>query len=346
MKLLSSIDENKDLINKEYLDSHVPTKTSDLTNDSNFITNTGSTSGNAGSATKLQTARTIGIGTGAIGTATSFNGTANITIPITTLYEAYAAWGGKNISGGITPDDMGCVDEFGHNKMAFLPAECITVEYTTDGGTTWLDYGATDTQKIASVTTTGSSFVIGKGTVSAKDGTLTNENCGNYKVRVTISTRKGAGKTSGALYTQAKKWLLNISTNGASGCKVLIEHRTIGNYNNNVDTWTTVGTYDVGGWSGWNSIPYAYTFGGSSTQTGQIADVRFTMSITSVNTNYNCTAQLIDFRLIGQTNWTTPSEMARAGHLYNVDVNQNASFPGHILPKTNNSKDLGSSSYK
>lgn len=38
-----------------------------------------------GSATKLQTARTIGISGGATGTATSFNGTSNITIPVTAL---------------------------------------------------------------------------------------------------------------------------------------------------------------------------------------------------------------------------------------------------------------------
>lgn len=42
-------------------------------------------SGNAGSATKLATARTIAISGGATGTATSFNGTANITIPVTSL---------------------------------------------------------------------------------------------------------------------------------------------------------------------------------------------------------------------------------------------------------------------
>lgn len=42
-------------------------------------------SGNAGSATKLATARTIGISGGATGTATSFNGSANITIPVTAL---------------------------------------------------------------------------------------------------------------------------------------------------------------------------------------------------------------------------------------------------------------------
>lgn len=38
-----------------------------------------------GSATKLQTARTIGISGGATGTATSFNGTSDITIPVTAL---------------------------------------------------------------------------------------------------------------------------------------------------------------------------------------------------------------------------------------------------------------------
>ena len=42
-------------------------------------------SGNAVSATKLNTARTIGLSGGATGTATSFDGTANITIPVTSL---------------------------------------------------------------------------------------------------------------------------------------------------------------------------------------------------------------------------------------------------------------------
>ena len=50
---------------------NVPTHTSHLTNNSGFITSSASISGNAGSATKLQTARTIN--------GTSFNGTANIT---------------------------------------------------------------------------------------------------------------------------------------------------------------------------------------------------------------------------------------------------------------------------
>jgi hypothetical protein len=44
---------------------------------------TGDASGNAGTATALQTARTIGISGSITGTATSFNGSANITIPAT-----------------------------------------------------------------------------------------------------------------------------------------------------------------------------------------------------------------------------------------------------------------------
>ena len=44
-----------------------------------------SASVNAYSATKLQTARTIALSGGATGTATSFNGTANITIPVTAV---------------------------------------------------------------------------------------------------------------------------------------------------------------------------------------------------------------------------------------------------------------------
>lgn len=50
---------------------NIPTHTSHLTNNSGFITSSASISGNTGSATKLQTARTIN--------GTSFNGTANIT---------------------------------------------------------------------------------------------------------------------------------------------------------------------------------------------------------------------------------------------------------------------------
>ena len=304
-----------------------PTKLSDFTNDAGYITSSGGITGNAASATKLETSRTIGIGSGATGTATNFNGTSNITIPVTDIKESYVSWGGKSLN-QPSPIDMGCIDEFGHNKLSYLPAGCIKIEYTTDGGTTWLDYGATDAQKVKMVTTSGDAFMIGKGTVSATDGTLTNANCGNYKVRTTISTRDRSRATR--LYTSLAKILINFTTNGAKNCKCLVQTRSIANYNNNADVWDNKGTYAVSGWSGWNSIPLSGSFGGGSSQTSQWADIRLTFSISGVDTNFNCRAAFMDIRMIGKTNWQTPSELARSGRLYTIDENQNATFPGNI----------------
>jgi len=58
--------------------------------------------GNAGSATKLQTARTLAISGGATGTATSFDGSANITIPVTALDVSKATAGTLPVGRGGT----------------------------------------------------------------------------------------------------------------------------------------------------------------------------------------------------------------------------------------------------
>lgn len=296
----------------------VPTKTSDITNDSGFITS----SGTVAKANQLTTARTIGIGTGGTGTATSFNGTANITIPLTDVKDSYVTWGGKSLAANVTPDDMGCIDEFGHNKLAFLPAECITVEYTTDGGTTWTDYGATDAQKVRMVSTTGTSFMAG-----GPSAVPTADNIADFKVRVRVASMTPSGTSK--LYSAMVKCLLNITTNGASGTKVAIRSRTVANYKARVDTWVNRGEFDIGGWSGWNSIPFNYTFGGTSDS--QLAQFEFVFWGTGKHANYNSKVAVIDIRMIGKTNWTTPSEMARAGHLYTVDESQDAIFPAKVI---------------
>lgn len=288
-----------------------------------YLNGNASTATSATSAGKLTTPRTIGIGTGGTGTATSFNGTANITIPLTDVKDSYVTWGGKNIRGDITPDDMGCIDEFGHNKLAFLPAECITVEYSTDGGSTWLDYGLTNAQKIAMVTTTGPAVGAGKNT------TVTAKNIANLRCRVRIAC--GTMAKVGKIYTATKKFLINVTTSGAGNTKVKIRRRTIADYLAGTETWTDVGTYDVYGWSGWNSIPYTAGLGGSmTTQTGQVGQIEFEFWGETFNSNYASRLTVTDFRLIGSTNWTMPSELARAGHLYTMDTDQNATFPAKV----------------
>lgn len=70
-----------------------PRKVSELTNDSGFITATANTA----SANKLKTPRTIALSGKATGTATSFDGSVNVTIPVTSIDVT-----GLTIPGGTT----------------------------------------------------------------------------------------------------------------------------------------------------------------------------------------------------------------------------------------------------
>lgn len=73
----------------------------------NVSGSSGSCTGNAATTTRLQTARTIGISGGATGTATSFNGSANITIPITGLNMSKANSGTLPVARGGTGNSTG-----------------------------------------------------------------------------------------------------------------------------------------------------------------------------------------------------------------------------------------------
>ena len=236
----------------------------------------------------------------------------------------YISWGGPNLSGNMSPSDAGCLDENGHNKAAFFGGK-ITVQYSTDGGTNWTDpHELTDTERF-NLTTKGS-YPIRIGNVGTS-GVITSENVTNYLARVTISSRNSAG--SGSFYTAMKKLILNVSTNGATGTTVKVETRTIANYNNNVDTWTTRGTYNVGGWSGYNSIPCNITFGGGSTQTSQIADLRLTLSATGASSTSTNNFNIFEIRIIGTTNWGVNS-FAYTGHIYDFDKDKNVTFPAKV----------------
>lgn len=96
---------------------NVPTHTSHLTNNSGFITSSASISGNAGSATKLQTARTIW--------GQSFNGTANI-------------------SGNMT--GVGSISANGINTITRDSYEMINLKRTTNNGAAIGFYNNTSTK--------------------------------------------------------------------------------------------------------------------------------------------------------------------------------------------------------
>lgn len=268
-------------------------------------------------ATQLKTARTISLGTGATGTATSFNGTANITIPVTDVKESYLSWGGKNLSGSVSPISASLSAEHSANRIAYLNPDAIMIEYSNDAGSTWTDSGLANSAKINLVTTSNGISVGSNSTVTT-----------NHRTRITLTGQDG---TNGYVYTRPRKMLINVSTAG-HGLTVTIEAKT----GASGASWTTLGTYPLSGWSGWNDIPMGIsTFGGGANQTGNYWYIRLTFATTSVSSSYTTTkSTVLGLRLFGDTCWTRTSNMGETGHLYSYDYSQNATFPANVTATT------------
>lgn len=237
--------------------------------------------------------------------------------------ESFLSWGGQNLSGSYGPIDACMVPDLGANRFAFIPASAWKVEYSRDSGATWADYGASDGQKLA-LTSEGVALSIGKADSSHKATSA-------YMLRLTLTT-------TGVVYSVLNKFLLYISTNGSNGCYVTIQGRTKANLDANSDTWTGfVSEVPISGWSGWNviNVPAGITTHGNSA--GHYAQLRFIFGCTSSNTAYNG-LQIQKLFAYGGVGWTVPSNMAKNGHMYKYDYNQNVKFPKKLY--VNESKEV------
>ena len=276
-----------------------------------------SVSGNAGTATKLQTARTIALGTGVTSTATSFDGSANITIPVTGIKEAYLAWGGKNFTGGFGPIDAAMVPHLGANRLAFMPAAGVAFEYSTDGGTNWAAYSTSDANKINFFNGNGAAHFIGASTATKIDKA-------KYMFRVTITA------STAKVYTVLNKFVIYCSTNGSTGSYCSIDARTQANVTAGTDTWVNFANkVEISGWSGYNVINTSgITVGTNSSQYGQL---RFTFGVASHASTVEYAGLQVSMVMgFGGVGWTTPSTMAAKGRIYNYDANQNVTFPAQV----------------
>jgi hypothetical protein len=107
--------------------------------------------------------------------------------------------------------------------------------------------------------------------------------------------------------------------NGATGNTVLVETSKCGSDT----TFTALGTYSVSGWTGWNSIPVSFSFGGADTQTGNTRRIRFTYQFTGHNSGYESktAAYVQKTYMFGAAQWSSPHSLSSTGHLYSFDVN-------------------------
>lgn len=244
---------------------------------------------------------------------------------ITNRGEAFLSWGGKNFGASYGPIDAAMVPELGANRLAFIPTNAVTVEYSRDGGSTWTDYGATDSQKINLFNGIGTWLTIGKAT-TGEGNIATNQ----YQLRVNIYT------SAGNVYTALNKFVIYLSTNGTTGNWCTIRARIQSNYTAGKDTWTTFANkVDVGGWSGYNVINTSEitTYGNNASyQYGHIQFI-FGCNTGSTNTSYQglTISKIFGFGGVG---WVTPSTMARNGSIYTYDEYQNATFPANVSAKS------------
>ena len=277
------------------------------------VDNTADADKSVKSAAKLTTGRTINVSGAATGSGVSFDGSQNVAIPIDNVYEKYLTWGGRSISGDIAPVDAAMSYLHSANRAQFANPAGIKVEYSQDGGSTWLDYGATDAQKVNFVSGVFQHFYLGK----VNSGTVT----ANNQLRITVNA------AACGLYTNLKTVLIELSTSGHTTLSCKVEKAQRGSETNFA---STVGTYTVSGWSGWNSLGLNIgAFGGNVNQTSNTGALRFTFSFNGTPAA-NAYADVSTMMFFGTTYWQTPSDMARTGHIYNWDYLQNVFFPGKV----------------
>ena len=254
--------------------------------------------------------------------------TAGVATAVDSVSDAYINWGGPSKTGTFTPLDAGIEPIFGANRFAGVAASAVESLYSTDGGSTWVAYGDSDSNKRAFFTNYGGSYVLGKNsTKGATDG-------GNFQLKIIL--------TANNIYTYISKLYIYISTNGGQGCKVSIE-----GLKNGASTYTSIKeATSINGWSGYNVINnLSFCMSSNSSHTSYYQKVAFIFTQTGISGNYTG-LNVLGIKGIGGVGWTTPSTLAKYGQTYTYDADCNSSFAGNVSPSANNSKNLGSSSYR
>lgn len=205
-------------------------------------------------------------------------------------------WGGPNVSASFSPVDAALSDELSANRFAEMPNENFVFERSSDAGNTWTTYTAYGYNLVTFSTTVDNSNVVGSQSV-------------NNWHRFTIDVRPGSVNT---FYGEIRKFLFQINTNGATGCKVKIDGSTFAN----PDTFVKIVEAPIDGWSGWNVINVNITAGlGNDTFYKKL---RFTFSQTGVNTSYKSNLIVNKMRVYCANCWSAPGSFALQNRPYYI----------------------------
>lgn len=197
------------------------------------------------------------------------------------------------------------------NKLFGLDPKGITIEYSRDGGSTWVDYGANEWEKRSLVTEQVSMrFSLGKGTTKED-----NVNFGTKaQLRITFDSK------ADNRYASIDSAFIWFNTNGNTSRVTMQKAKTT-----SPDTWENVFVdKELSGWSGPNMYYFPKsTFGGQNTNYHK---VRFVFKQIAINSSYP-TSLVYDIRLFGLDTWNAPNNMMHHGKLYDWDPYQNMLVP-------------------
>lgn len=219
---------------------------------------------------------------------------------------------GDSYSAGLDPISQAMILDQAANKTFGLPASQITIEYSTDGGSTWHDYSATDTQKKDLFSETRSAyFYLGKNT-TRKTATT------SHRLRVTIAHNSERYVRLSAVYV----WL------SASGNTMYMNMEK--STNGSPNSFTTVFSGQlVDGWAGANIRYFSSIHFGSQGVSANANKIRLTFYQTAVNTNYG-DSYIQDIRFYGNAVWTKANSMMATNHMYSWDADMNVTFPAQV----------------
>lgn len=212
-------------------------------------------------------------------------------------------------TGSVMPVHLGVMGA-GRCLSAFLPASGIKVEYSNDGGATWLDYGVGDADRIrlASMRDTRIWYKLGGPDASGAHGDM---------LRITYEPSDGR-------YGLVRSALVWASTMGGSNLTCGVETSTVGAKGTWVDRDLRV---EMGGWPGPNAVDLPpLTFGGYENQTSNTYGWRFTFGKKEDVPGKVQRVGSID--IYGDSVWNPVNEMMRTGHLYTWDDEGNGHFIG------------------
>lgn len=242
------------------------------------------------------------------------------------LKDANAFHAGNNIprtSVGLSTDQVSFgVDNVSRNMIGMvrsnktfgLPAQQITVEYSRDGGTTWIDYGLTSNEKRSLFAETRTFQIYpGKNTTGANNSL-------NNQVRVTI--------THFDRYVSLDSVYLWSGRSGSLWC-VDLDASTIGSPTEFTNIFTG---HRLDGWPS-SSIRYfpILSFGDYSggLKTENCHSLRLTFRLIVVGSSG--VPYVNDIRFYGLEAWMAPNNMVGTDHLYSWDVDLTAQFPNSVI---------------